>query len=141
MPRPTHHGSEAAAHALALMVAANGRIDDRELRVLEGLDAFRRLGASRKHFVALAQSCVDEVGAAMSEHPWLLPDQRCYVDKLLDAVPGPDQRLLVCRLAAAAITADGRITDNERVMYEHTLCRWGISHERVSQAIMRDSRH
>ncbi len=141
MHTPTHRHSEAAAHALALMVAANGHIDDRELRVLDGLDAYRRLGASRKRFVALAQACVSEVGTDLCRRAWLQPDQRCYVDKLLDAVPEPDQRLLVCRLAAAVITADGCITDNERLVYEHTLGRWGISRERVSQAILRDSRH
>ena len=137
----THRDSEAAAHALALVVATTGRIDDCELRVLDGLDAYRRLGASRKRFVALAQACVSEVGADLCQRSWLLPEQRCYVDRLLDAVSDPEQRLLVCRLAAAVITADGCITGNERLVYEHTLGRWGISQERISQAILRDARH
>jgi hypothetical protein len=125
---------QAAAQVVAMMVAANGRIDDRELRLLEELDAFGRLGISRREFVDLAQSCLVDVGADLSERSWLSLDDSLYLLRRLDAVDGP-QRLLVCRLAAAAITADGRVTASQRHVYGFTLARWAISQEEVAQAI------
>jgi hypothetical protein len=130
---------QAAAKVVAMVVAANGRIDDRELRLLEELDAFNRLGVSRREFVDLAQSCLDDVGVDLSERSWLSLDDSIYLLRLLDAVEGPQRRLLVCRLAAAAITADGRVTASQRHVYGFTLARWAISQEEVAQAI-RDGR-
>ncbi len=132
--------SEAPAHALAMIVAANGHIDERELGVLDQLDAFRRVGVSRERFVDMARSCVADVGVHLSERSWLCADHMAYVDALLDAVPNPDDRMLVCRLAAAVVTADGRVTHDERLVYDHALARWRILPSQVTQAILHDQR-
>ena len=60
------------------------------------------------------------------------------IDALLDAVPGTNDRMLVCRLAAAVITADGRVTHDERLVYDHALARWRINQCDVTQAILDD---
>ena len=133
---PEH--SEAAANVLALMVAANGCIDAGELRMLDELDAYRRVGVSRARFLELARLCVDDVGTSLSEHAWLPVSGLQYLHDRLDAVTDPALRLLVCRLAAAAITADGHVTEDERLVYEHSLARWHISQAMVSQAILAD---
>lgn len=130
--------TEAAARVLALLVAANGHIDNDELAALEKLDAFTRLGVSRDRFVELAQLCVTEVGSGLHEHSWLRTSDLAYVDRLLDAVPDEATRLLVCRLSAAAITADGRVSRDERMVYTHALARWRIQPQQVSEAIRRD---
>lgn len=131
---------EASAHALAMIVAANGHIDEREMSVLDQLDAFRRLGVDRERFLELARSCVLDVGAHLSERSWLCADHMAYVDSLLDAVRNPDDRMLVCRFAAAVITADGRVTHDERLVYDHALARWRIIPSQVTQAILHDPR-
>jgi hypothetical protein len=58
--------------------------------------------------------------------------------QLLDAVADPAQRLLLCRLAAAVITADGCVTKDERTVYARMLSHWGISDAMVTQAILCD---
>ena len=128
--------AEAPARVLALLVAANGRIDPRELQVLEELDAFERIGVPRERFIALAQECLQEVGAGLAECSWLRARDQAYVDRLLDAVTDPQLRLVLCRLAAAAATADGRVTGDERLVYDHVLARWRISRTMVTQAIL-----
>lgn len=140
---PTHQQSDgsAAAQVLALMVAANGQIDDQELAALERLDAFARLGVSRGRFVELAQRCIAEVGSGLQDHSWLRSSDLVYVDRLLDAVQDESTRLLVCRLCAAAITADGRVSRDERMVYNHALGRWRIDPQQVSEAIRRDPLH
>lgn len=52
------HRNEAAASVLALMVAANGRIDPCEVQALDGLQAFERLGIRRERFLELAHGCL-----------------------------------------------------------------------------------
>ncbi len=133
---PAH--AEALAHALAMIVAANGRVDDQELQSLEQLDAFERIGVSRERFVALARTCVSEVGTQLCERSWLSAAHAAYINALLDAVPDDERRMLVCRLAAAVITADGRVTHDERLVYDHALARWRISQASVTQAILQD---
>lgn len=129
---------EAPAYALAMMVAANGHVDERELHALEQLDAFRRLGVPRERFEQLARECLVRVGHGLAERSWLAFDDLVFVDGLLDAVHDPAQRLLVCRLAAAVITADGRVSHDERLVYDHALSHWHIRPEDVAQAILKD---
>jgi hypothetical protein len=130
--------TEAGAQVLALMVAANGRIDPREIRALEGLDAFERVGVDPERFLALARECLDQVGRGLGRCLWLGQRDQRYIDGLLDAVDDPGQRLLLCRLAAAVITADGRLSSDERLVYDRMRARWGISEPMVAQAIRDD---
>jgi hypothetical protein len=133
--------ADALARVLALMVAADGRIDPREMDVLEELNAFERLDMPRERFSALAHDCLREIGAGLAECSWLRARDEAYVDGLLDAVRDPSQRLMLCRLAAAAVTADGQVTHGERLLYDHVLARWHISHAMVSEATRRDGPH
>ena len=116
----------AATSMASTWAAANGRIDERELRVLEERDAFRRLGIDQARFVELAQNCLGDVGAWLCELSWLPAEFENYIDELLDAVDDPSQRRLVCGLAAAVLEADGTVSDSERLAYQHTLARWRV---------------
>lgn len=138
MQHPVPTPAEAAAHALAMMVAANGRVDERELAMLDQLQAFGRIGVTRDRFVEITRSCVSDVGAHLCERSWLSVEHMNYIDTLLDAVPGPEARMLVCRLAAAVVTADGRVTHDERLVYDHALARWRINPSDVTNAILQD---
>lgn len=141
MHTETVRTTEAPAGVLAMVVAANGRIDKRELQVLDELDAFRRIGVNRDRFVELAQVCLKDIGSSLCEKSWLRATDVLYLDRLLDDVLDPDQRLLICRLAAAVITADGRVTPDEQMVYHHALARWHVSQSMVSQAILNDRAH
>jgi tellurite resistance protein len=133
------HRNEAAASVLALMVAANGRIDPREMQALDALQAFERLGSRRERVLDLARGCLDDVGSTLCECSWLRPPAVAYIDALLDKVDDMTSRMLVCRLAAAVITADGCISVDERMVYSHVLGRWRISQSMVTQAILHDT--
>lgn len=133
--------SAAAARVLALMVAANGRADPREVQALEQIDAFERLGVPREHFLALVDQCLKEVGHGLAECSWLRVRDQAYVDALLDAVVDPQERLMVCRMATAALTADGQVSPDERLVYDHTLARWHINRSMVTEAILHDRSH
>ena len=132
MKPPTPPRAEAPARVLAMIVAANGLVDDCELRALDELDAFARLDISRERFVELAAACAAEVGTHLCECSWLCAEDLRYLDALLDAVPDPEQRALVCRLGAVVMKADGRETLDERLVYDHALARWHISEASAS---------
>jgi hypothetical protein len=133
--------SEAPARILALVVAANGRIDDSELRTLDGLEAYRRLGVKRERFIELSQHCLEEFGTSLCEQSWLRMSDMLYINALLGQVDDPAKRLLVCRLAAGVITADGRVSKDERRVYGHMLGRWHVSQPMVTEAILHDHEH
>jgi tellurite resistance protein len=138
MSQRSIHPDEAAASVLALMVAANGRIDPGEMQTLEALQAFEHLGIRRERFLELARGCLDDVGSTLCECSWLRAPAVVYIDALLDRVDDTARRMLVCRLAAAVITADGCISGDERMVYSHVLGRWQVSQSRVTQAILHD---
>jgi hypothetical protein len=131
----TQHHSDSAAQVLALIVAAKGRVEEPELNRLEELRAYRRLGVSRQQFIGLARGSLEKTrpsaGGAGATQP-------VGLGQVLDCVTDPQERLLVCRLAAAAITADGRVTPHERSVYERTLVHWHISQQAVCRAIHQD---
>lgn len=130
--------SIAAARVLALLVAANGRADPREIQALDDLDAFARIGLPRAHFLALVNECVRDVGAGLAECSWLRARDQAYIDRLLDAVLDAQERLLVCRFAAAVLTADGQVSGDERLVFDHVLARWRIHRSMVTEAILHD---
>lgn len=129
---------EAAASLVAIVVSANGRIDAREVAELDRLRAYVRLGIERKDFMALADSALAEVGLPLSRSQLLRLSDRSRLLTLQDAVADPGLRLLVCRLSAAVITADGRVTTDERLVYASLLSQWAVSDTMVTHAIMRD---
>lgn len=132
------HDGQALARAVALFVAANGRMDPREIRALDELKAYGRMGVSREGFLTLVAQCLERVGDGLSSCSWLHERDQAYVEELLDAVVDQAQRLAACRLGAAILTADGRVTGEERLVFGHALARWRISQGMVSQAILDD---
>jgi uncharacterized tellurite resistance protein B-like protein len=128
--------ADSAARALALLMAADGRVDEREIDALAGMGAFRRLGVTRERFAGLAREYEQVVGERMRGHTYLHLSDIERLDALLGAVKDPSQRLLVCALAARVITADGQIRDVERMVFDHMLCRWGLTRSMVSRAIL-----
>ncbi|MFN6997827.1 MAG: hypothetical protein ACK4PH_26860, partial [Aquincola tertiaricarbonis] len=100
--------------------------------------AFQRLGIGRDDFLALAAQCVQALDNGQVDRSWLKPQALAQLFSVVDAVTSPQQRLLVCRLAAAVMTADGAICATERRVYRHALLRWGITDDQVSHAILHD---
>lgn len=136
MPMRNVHQDEAAASVLALMVAANGRIDPRELQTLGELQAFDRLGVRRERFLELARGCLDDVGSTLCECSWLRAPDAAYIDALLDRVDDPACKVLVCSLAEAVIAADGCISMDERMVFAHVLGRWRIGQSTRQPIVM-----
>jgi hypothetical protein len=129
------------AHVLAMVMATHSEFDPRELRMLEGLDAFRRIGVSEPAFLRIARryragSCRD-----LARHQWLHAVDLDTVDRILDEVRDPDQRLLLCRLAGCVITADGHVDEIELEIYDRMLLRWGYTRESVAKAILTQHVH
>jgi hypothetical protein len=138
MPSTVPTACDAAASLLAIVVSANGRIDIREVAELDRLRAYRRLGVQRESFLTLADAALEEIGLALSESQWLRLSDRSRLLALQQAVVDPRLRLLVCRLSAAVITADGRVTGDERLVYGSLQSQWGVTDAMVARAIMQE---
>lgn len=141
MPKSHADTPLAMARVLAMVMAADAQIDDREVQILDELQAFRRLGVSRPEFLRIAQGFSAGLGHHRGEHSYLRMSDIELVDQLLDEVRSPQSRLLVARLAAGVITADGRVSELERMVYDHMLCRWGLDASVVTRAIREDRTH
>jgi hypothetical protein len=132
---------ESAARVLASLMAAEDGGGATKTKVLDELDAWRRIGVSRSRFHRLVQDCHTRIDEQQHDSPWLPLPEMLQIDRCLDRVNDPELRLMVCRLAASLITADGRVSEAERMLYDHTLARWRITTAQVTQAILRDRLH
>jgi hypothetical protein len=131
----------AMAQVLAMVMASHARGDRRELRLLEGLDAFKRIGLSETAFLRMVSKLRHGACRALVDHAWLHGDDLEMMDAILDGVRDSRHRLLLCRLASCVITADGCIEDRERAVYQHMLLRWGHTPSSVAQAILAEHVH
>lgn len=126
------------ASLLAMAVAANGRVDPREVAELDRLGAYPLIGVGRDCFLELAEVALREVGPSLSETCWLRLTDRSHLLTLLHAIRDPRQRLLVCRLTEAVIQADGEVTGGERQIYGAMTHHWGLTHPAVAQSLVRN---
>lgn len=133
--------AHAAAELLAIVVAANGSIDASELAELERLGAFERLRLPRAKFMRLADAALNDIGLVLSRRRWLGSRERARMLALQLQVRDRAEQLTIARLAAAVITADGRVTPDERQVYGALLSAWGLSHGMVTHAIMTERLH
>lgn len=118
--------TDAPAQVLALILSADGSVNERVLSLLGDLGAFDLLGVSRTRFIELASECSCRIAPGLCERSWLSDADIAQAEALLDAVRQPDRRILVCRLAAAAMEDDGLVTHGARLVLEHALAHWRI---------------
>lgn len=131
----------AMAHVLAMIIAAHSELDPSDVRMLESLDAFRSLGISEAEFLRVADCYRSGPCQSLSKHVWLTLDDAEVLSEFLDKVHDTRNRLLLCRLASCVITADGRVEEIERQIYDFMLLRWGYTHSSVAQAILAERVH
>jgi hypothetical protein len=125
---------EAPAQVLALILSADGSVSERALGLLGDFGAFGLLGVSRRRFVELARDCSCKIDPGLCERSWLSDEDIACTEALLDAVRQPDDRILVCRLAAAAMEDDGLVTHGARLVFDHALAHWRIDPRTLPQA-------
>jgi hypothetical protein len=133
---PPIDSPKAVASVLAMVMATHPESNPREVRMLEDLDAFRRIGLSEAEFLRLVARFRSGEGCELSQHNYAHPDDLELIDELLDGVRDVRHRLLLCRLASCVITVDGQVDSLERSLYDRMLLRWGYTRTSVSRAIL-----
>jgi hypothetical protein len=125
---------EAMSRVIAMMIVADANIDDREIAILDKLDAFASLNISRKGFMAVARDyCGDLVrnAEAHGSTPLLDPKRTDYV---IDTVTERTQRLIVAQLLLAVVSADHDHGEGELILFAHILDRWELTRDEVVDA-------
>lgn len=126
---------EAMARVIAMMIVTDAHIDDREIALLDRLNAYKILGMTRAEFMAVARDyCGDLVKEAESfgGSALLDPDR---TDNVISCVDVPQRRLLVARLLLGVLAADSQQRESELVLFEHILDRWSLTRDDVVSVI------
>jgi hypothetical protein len=126
---------QALARVLVMLMATDTSLDRRELAALDDMAAFDLLGIERSRFLDTARKHGTELAARKGgrEDPRL--KDLAAVDEVLATVRDPGARLRLCCLAQRVITADGRVDEPERLLFDHVLCRWGLTRADVARAL------
>jgi hypothetical protein len=131
---------QAMSRVLALVLIADTELGPEEVLALDELNVCERLGISRTEFMDIARHFCAQLGQRMGPADTLRLSDPLLVDEVLAGVSHPGLRLLVARLAAGLIVADGRVRAAERRLYLHLLARWGLSERLVTAFILAERR-
>ncbi len=140
MNDPVTDSPQAMARVLALALIADTRLTPEEVTALDELNVCERIGLTRSEFMALAKGFCAELSQRMGPADSLRLSDPLLVDEVLGRVRNYGLRLLVARLTAGLIVADGRVSGVERRLYQHMLARWGLSDRLVTEAILAERR-
>jgi hypothetical protein len=126
---------EAMARVLAMMIVTDGHVDDREIAILDRLDAYQLIDLSRTDFMRVAKDyCGTLVNEAEAHGETSLLDAS-RADRVIDCVDIEEKRMLVARLLLAVLAADHLQRKSELILYAHILDRWGLSREEVTTGV------
>lgn len=126
---------QALSRVLALMMVADTELDPRELHALDDMAAFDLLGIERRQFLEVARQFCADLTQRMGSRDYLRLSDLALIDEMLAGVRCPRARLRVSCAAQRVIVADGRIDPLERRVFDHMLCRWGLTRSEVARAL------
>lgn len=121
----------AAARIVALGLLADGRLDPRELRVLDEMSAHELLGLSHDAMRdVIAELCEDLLAEASAAHACAIdPYQQA---QLLGEVTDPELRARVLSLCQAVVEADDEISEGEAIVLTQAVEHWGMERQMLA---------
>ncbi|WP_338641337.1 TerB family tellurite resistance protein [Burkholderia pyrrocinia] len=102
---------QAAARIVALILSADGHVDQREEQALGAIDLYRQLGLDAGQFAQVLKN-LHEDHQTSHFHPASQVDA-ATVDMLTREIDSPTLRRKVLQLCFAAVVADGFLADGE----------------------------
>ncbi|MBB5020012.1 putative tellurite resistance protein B-like protein [Chitinivorax tropicus] len=125
---------EAMARILAMLMMADGNMDDRELELLEKLKLYDIIGLSRKQFIEVLHQYCDELEASAEQDGTIHLVDRARIDELLDTIDEPKKRLLLCAMVLDLSKADADFSEVEMAIFTHMLDHWHLTLEDLETA-------
>ena len=121
---------EAMARIIALILLADGDLDDGEVEMLDDLGVYDRLGVSRKTFIRVVQEYFEDLlHDDTGDRIRLLDAKR--LDVVLDGVDDEKKRIDLAAMMLSLISADGDMNDAELATLRHVLVHWGLTLEEI----------
>lgn len=134
MKQYKQNSPEAMARILAMLMVADGNMDDRELELLDKLNIYGIIDIDRKKFIDVLHAyCNDLSDSADADGTVHLVD-RSRIDEMLDSVDEPKKRLLLCAMALDMSKADAEFSELEMAIFTHMLDRWHLTLEDIQTA-------
>ena len=127
---------EAMARIIALILLADGDLDDGEVDMLDHLGVYDRLGVSRKTFIRVVKEYFDDLlHDDTGDRIRLLDAKR--LDVVLDGVDDEKKRIDLAAIMLSLISADGDMNDAELATLRHVLLHWGLTLEQIEANLPR----
>lgn len=122
---------QAAARVLILAMLSDGRLDPVEVKMLDQVDAYERLGLKRTEFYGVMQQFCGEL-LELQSHTLHGRLGRATLQRWLDAVQDRELRRQLCRLLFDVIRSDRNLHPGESTMFWQALDGWGL---RISDVV------
>jgi uncharacterized tellurite resistance protein B-like protein len=118
------------ARIIALILLADGDLDDGEVEMLDDLGVYDRLGVSRKTFIRVVQEYFEDLLHDDTGDLIRLLDAK-RLDVVLDGVDDDKKRVDLAAMMLSLISADGNMNDAELATLRHVLVHWGLTLEEI----------
>jgi uncharacterized tellurite resistance protein B-like protein len=118
------------ARIIALILLADGDLDDGEVEMLDDLGVYDRLGVSRKTFIRVVQEYFEDLLHDDTGDLIRLLDAK-RLDVVLDGVDHDKKRVDLAAMMLSLISADGNMNDAELATLRHVPVHWGLTLEEI----------
>lgn len=136
MKRYPRNSPQAMARVLAMMMVTDGKLDPREIEILEQLNIYEIVGISRVGFMSVVHDyCSDLLAAGNTEGRIRLVD-KARIDEVIGLVDDRRARVLACGIMLNIVNADDRISDTELAVLRYILDSWCLPLDSLERELM-----
>lgn len=135
MKRYVRNSPESIARVVAMMMVTDGKLDSREIEILDELHVYEILGMSQAQFMEVVHEYCSDLLASSSRsgHVKLIDQKR--IDEIIDCVDNPPARILACSMILNVAHADKHFADTELAVFRHVLERWNLTLEELHEQL------
>lgn len=125
----------AKARLLVLALLADGRLDEREMAMLNRQNAFADLGITRENFTQVLNDFCSDVAQLLPAGSGAFELSAKAVAGLLGEISDRDAREKLLRLVFLVISSDGRLSDAEKGLLRSAIDHWTPDSARVPAGV------
>jgi len=126
---------QAVARVLAMMMVTDGKLDPREIEILEELNVYEIVGISRLEFMCVVHDYCSDLLASGNAGGRIKLVDKARIDTVIGPVDDRRTRVLACGMMLNIVNADERISETELAVLRYILDNWCLPLEALEREL------
>lgn len=140
MKRYPRNSPQAIARVLAMTMVTDGKLDPREIEIIEKLNIYEILGISRLGFMSVVHDYCGDLLASGDAGGRIRLVDKARIDKVISLVDDRRSRVLACGMMLNIVNADEHISDTELAVLRYILESWCLPLDTLERELVGPAR-